>query len=209
MPKRNFIIILLLVCGCDDPKAEKSNVPDADCIEALVSSNPRTTGEWEEKLPDSWSGEENARVWAAYDKLVAHGREAIPLLIANLERKEYSASETRTFYYRPFSVGDMCRMAVAEMFDPTDRWVIYKIRENAEGETQINNHYFWETLSTRSDGEKWWEQNRHKTTDEIREMIRNWYLNRETAFGFKDEKQKKSILDAINRGFSQRTERTD
>ena len=183
----------------DEIEEQKAPVRQAD-IDALVSSNPPTTGEWLEQLPAAWSPDENGRVWAGYEALVSRGKDAVPVLIANLDRKEYSSSISTAVPYAPLSVGAICRMAVSEMFDPIG--VMYKSRTNAKGETLMGYSYFDVAFATRPQAEKWWKENQRKSLEQIREMIRDWHIEREITFGFHDDEERKSILDQIDQRFS-------
>ncbi|MDP6543069.1 MAG: tetratricopeptide repeat protein [Phycisphaerae bacterium] len=95
------------------------------------------------------------------------------------------------------------RTYLSQMFDPIGG--MYKSRENAQGQRQSGSSYFGVAIDSRSDAEKWWEKNRHKSPEEIRQMIRDWYVEREVSFGFKDAKQKEHILRRIEQDFSSRS----
>lgn len=40
-----------------------------ELIDQLVTTNPRTRGNWEEKPPVGWNADEDARVWRIWQKL--------------------------------------------------------------------------------------------------------------------------------------------
>lgn len=193
--KRYLLALLFLVCGCMEP----SRTPPSD-VDALVSSNSPTTGDWTEKLPAAWSDEENARVWTAYRKLVARGKDAVPLLLDNVDRKEFSTCISSAVPYSPQSVGNICQMALNNMFDPIG--MMYKSRRNAKGEHLMGTSFFSQLCISKSDAKTWWEKHRHKSMPEIRELVKAWHIQRETSFGFIDDEQKKMVLTGIEERFS-------
>ena len=202
--KRYFWVYLILMCGCAD-KPVLHPVTNPTGVDALVSSNPNPH-QWKRgEPPADWSKEEDERVMSAHRALVARGKDAIPELIANLSRKEFSTTAANDPYSSapvnyPLSVGEMCELALTEMLDFVGPR--YKTRENDKGETIMGCMYFSTICPSQSAARQWWEKNRDKSLDEIREMIRDWYIERETTCGFQDEKQKESILGLIQRKFS-------
>ncbi|MGD9126721.1 MAG: hypothetical protein PVH19_05015 [Planctomycetia bacterium] len=203
--KRYSLIVVLVSLGGVTQQQQPPTPPSSAVVDALVSSNPQTTGEWTETLPDTWSREEDQRVWTAYDALVEQGKKAVPLLIANLDRKEFSSCIPTSVPYSPQSVGDMCEMAMSDIFDPIG--TMYKARENAKGKTLMGYSYFDLAFHSKAQAEKWWKESKHKSVEEIQKMIRDWNVERETSFGFKDKKQKKSILDDIEQRYANRNKK--
>ena len=226
-----FVIIVVMFIGCEPKQNQKTGTkttrsssrppvdacesvqnkgtetktalaPPRSLVDALASSNPATKGKWGEKLPPSWSEAENKRVWKAYREIVAKGKSIVPILIENLDRKEFSTCMSTSVEYSPFSVGHMCKMAIAEMFDPIRG--MYKSRENGEGKILMGASYFSTEFYPTTKASIWWSKHQNKTPEKIRRMIYDWYINRERTFGFKDDKQKKWIIDEINNRFKRK-----
>jgi len=80
---------------------------------------------------------------------------------------------------------------------------MYKVRNNEKGETLGGRSYFGVHFYPKESASKWWDKHRNKTTKEITNMIKTWYIKREMDFGFEDEEQKSSILGGIERRFSE------
>jgi hypothetical protein len=166
----------------------------ARMIEQLVSSNPPTTGEWDEEPPPPWTNEENWRVQELAQAIRKYEEAAVPALIDNLDRQEYAMSISTAVPYRPRSVGDVCRSSIESMFDPIG--MMYKSRRNTKDESMMGSSYLSQLL-TKEDFEEWWIQNRGKSVAEIQREARDWHVARESAFGFTDAQHQKNILDQI------------
>lgn len=193
---RYLLILCLLIFGC----ISKPKTVQVD-IDGLVSSNLSTTGEHSEELPETWSDNENERVWNVYNSIVAQGKIAIPLLIENLNRKEFSTYIDSSVPYAPVSVGYMCKMAISEMFGSIGFG--YKSRNNTKGETLMGHSYFTVIFDTQLHANQWWKKNQNKSLTEIRILIRDWHIERETQFGFNNVEEKNHILKLIDLSFQQ------
>ncbi|MDA0767330.1 MAG: hypothetical protein O3A92_10965 [Verrucomicrobia bacterium] len=163
-------------------------------IEQLVSSNPPTTGEWNEEPPPPWTNEENWRVQELVRAIAKYEKAAVPALIDNLDRQEYAMSISTAVPHSPMTIGDVCRSTIESMSDPIG--MMYKSRSNAKDESMMGSSYLSQ-LRTKEDFEKWWIQNRGKSVAEIQREARDWHVARESAFGFTDAQQQEDILDQI------------
>ena len=135
-------------------------------------------------------------VLKARRKLTVISRKAVPALLDNLERKLHRPLLTA---HRPYTKRPLL-MIFTYIFDPIG--MLYKIREDAKGQKVSGLTYFEGHFQTKQKAETWWKQNQKKSDDEIRIMIRDWYITRETKLGFKDDKQKQEILGKIKRRFA-------
>lgn len=164
---------------------------------------------WQPGWARWWRDAEDARdesIRAARAALVAQSRAAIPVLLENLDRGEFSCWYAGGGNYcTPLLVGDRCQDVLSDIYDPIGP--IYRAhRETASGGFLHPRGYFDFRAGLCGDDRcrpsEWWERNRHRTDAEIREMVRQWHIARETAFGFENEEERKRILGAIDEAFS-------
>ena len=162
---------------------------------------------WQPGWARWWRDAEDARdesIRAARAALVAQSRAAIPVLLENLDREDISGwYRVSAFHVIPISVGLRCEGVLETRYDLGG--CFYWSRKNAAGDVLLPRDYFDFRAGLCGDDRcrpsEWWERNRHRTDAEIREMIRQWYIARETAFGFENEDERKRILGAIDESF--------
>ena len=164
-----------------------------DIVGHLVSSNPPIRYVFD--LPAGWSRQEDRRVWRAYEHIVREGRSIVPVLIANLDRPEFSTYVVLSVPYAPRTVGDMCHRALMDILDPI--CLCYKAREDKNGDWQYGEGFFDAFGSHPATVRRWWEANKAMSTTKIGADIRKWYVDRETRFGFKDNAQEARVLGDI------------
>lgn len=205
------VVASLLAAGCNDNDAATQAPPSAEqtrlaaMIDALVSTNtpPEDGGLGLSDLvtePPGWSREEDARVWQAFAEIVNAGPAIVPYLIENLDRTEFSTCISTSVPYCPLSVGRVCCMALEEMYDPIG--MFYKSRDNGRGE-HIMGTSFFDALPDKQAARDWWEQNSHKTVQQVQRDIYQWHVDREMQFGFEDDEQKARVLETIKRRYQE------
>jgi hypothetical protein len=230
-----FWAIALVVCGCadnavtktgDSPRPAAPKTADQieterklqSLVDSMVTKNPliypiRDNGKPNTmygRMPSNWSEEVDQRVWKAFWALVDQGKEAVPVLLANLNRTELSTyvdsvQGPSDHPYDERSVGEMCKHAIIDIFHVGGPG--YLFRHNSKGETLTYPDYFGTVFYPPENAAKWWEKNRDKSVEQIREMIRDWQIERETAFGFENEQQKKEILKNLEDGYARPLDR--
>lgn len=87
-----------------------------ELIDQLVTTNPRTTGDWAEKQPIGWDVDEEARGLRIWRRLEEDPRRHMPALIANVERREFSTAISTAVPYSPVSVGSLCGWIIDRHF---------------------------------------------------------------------------------------------
>ena len=163
-----------------------------ELINAMVSKNPATKGKWNEKLPASWSENEDNRVHAVFQKILVNCRTYMEALAKNSNRSEFSTTISTSVPYSPCSVGQMCEMAIEGHFDFIG--IRYKSRQVGEKSFMCDT-YFGRMKS--SDLSQWWFANKSKTDDDIRMIIKKWYIQHENENGFENDRDRKEILSEI------------
>lgn len=193
--KNVISLFVIFFSGCQSLD-ERARLPEAVAnpdawrlVCMLAASNVTVTPDV--YIPESARCEETQkRVRLAFDEIVAQGRSAVPVLIENMDRKEFSTYMGFGGNYAvPVSVGYMCKRALSKLFDPIG--IMYKTDVNCKGESVVARAYFEDELfgDMQCSPYAWWNANKHMTDSEIREMVRQWYINRETANGWGDEKR--------------------
>ncbi len=185
------ILILLMTCGIYSAETQLVN--------QLVTSNPKTSGEWTEELPKNWSVKEQERVDEVYCRIVATGKPIVPELIMNINRNEFSMPVSTSVPYSPFTVGDVCMMALSNIYDNVG--VRYKSRRVGD-RTLMGMSYF---SSIGRDGlAQWWTKVKDKEVSVVQLDIKNWYVEREKQFGFTDKDEEERILNGIEGRFERK-----
>lgn len=142
-----------------------------ELIDQLVTTNPRTRGNWEEKPPVGWNADEDARAWRIWQKLKKDPRRHMTALIANVERREFSTAISTAVPYAPFSVGDLCGWIIEGHFY---RHAYQAGLARPKGK---DNHPHYFGLMRRATLLRWWEEHHHLSDEEIGVLIREWHLS--------------------------------
>jgi hypothetical protein len=130
-------------------------------------------------------------------KLVAMGKKAVPALIDNLNRKFPQIKRTA---YTPY-VECPLLIIISAILDPIG--ATYKIRRVGDGKSVSSSTYFAVYFGTQAQARAWWDKHKTDSLEKIHRLIRDWYIDRESKLGFKDEEQKQEILGEIQRRFKE------
>ena len=141
-----------------------------ELIDQLVTTNPRTTGDWAEKQPIAWDSDEEARVLRVWRRLEKDPRRHMPALIANVERREFSTAISTAVPYAPLSVGYICGWIIEDHFY---RHAYRAGLARPEGKDS-REHYFG--VMRRATLLRWWKDHQHLSDEEIGELIKKWHL---------------------------------
>ena len=141
-----------------------------ELIDQLVTTNPRSTGDWAEKRPRNWSDAEDERVHRVIARLNADPRRHMDALIANIDRREFATTMSTSVPFSPITVGMICREVIEyHFYRHCPREVIEK---PATKDNQIN---YFDTLTLNHQRlARWWIENRGKSDLEIGRMIADW-----------------------------------
>ncbi|MDD5598372.1 MAG: hypothetical protein PHV82_10540, partial [Victivallaceae bacterium] len=131
----------------------------------------------------------------AEKELVAMGKKAVPALIDNLNRKFPQVKKTA---YSPYSERPVL-LIISNIFDPVG--ATYKTRRAGGGQSVSASTYFAVHFGTQEQARAWWDRHKTDSLEKIHRLIRDWYIDRESKLGFKDEEQKQEILGEIQRRF--------
>jgi hypothetical protein len=135
------------------------------------------------------------KIIRAERKLVTMGKTAIPALIDNLNRKFPQIKKTA---YAPY-VERPLLIIISAILDPIG--ATYKIRRVSDGKSVSSSTYFAVHFGTQAQARVWWNKHKTDSLEKIHRLIRDWYIDRESKLGFKDEEQKQQILGEIQRRY--------
>ena len=130
----------------------------------------------------------------AEKKLVAMGKAAVPALIDNLSK----FPQIKRTAYTPY-VERPLLIIISAILDPIG--ATYKIRRVGDGKSVSSSTYFAVHFGTQAQARVWWDKHKTVSLEKIHRLIRDWYIDRESKLGFKDEEQKQEILGEIQRRY--------
>lgn len=145
-----------------------------ELIDQLVTTNPRTTGDWAEKQPIGWDADEEARVLRVWRRLREDPRRHMASLITNVERDEFSTTISTAVPYAPLGVGEICRWIIEGHFY---RHAYQAGLAKPKGKDN-RPHYFG--VMGRATLLRWWEEHHHLSDEEIGVLIKEWH-HRQTS----------------------------
>lgn len=175
------------------PKSDSVKRRIHDLVDRLASPEPPKyeDGTWFSNIEPTMkfsAGYEHSQVTEAERDLLEMGSKAFPELIEHLNDSRYSYSRVQSAWIN-HSVGDKVKEIIARQIGFKASPYIFRKNPKGRNDKPSVRQYLKEI-----DLKKWAERAVGLSEDELRYEFITWYIEKEKAYGFNDEKQKKKIL---------------
>jgi hypothetical protein len=173
--------------------AENDGREIEDLVRSLVSRNkrpPPARPEMRYVFPPGFDQQENHRVIAARDALLAKGVAAFPYLIAALDDSRYSYTKSRPNWATHFDVQSVClgiirvQLEICPFMRPVSTLYVPTCLPPAE----------FGGPSARESMQKWWSKRKHMSLRDLQLEFVEWAISSERQRGFMDKEEEAAVL---------------